>query len=144
VVFYFSWSPEVDMQNIKWAAERPRKDKFAVAGDGTVRGNAVRAGAAPSSDIGATNRPKESEPDAMKSFVYAHVTGGWGSVIRRKNVSAKGEGYNNKHEKFGVVGDSLENDELAVDDGNIGSADVISVSGVEGGEVGATEWELLL
>jgi hypothetical protein len=43
VICDFTRSPEVHMNNVKGAAERPREDELAVMGDGAIGGDAVRA-----------------------------------------------------------------------------------------------------
>jgi hypothetical protein len=52
-------SPEIDVEDIEGTAERPGKDKFAVAGNGTVGSDAVRALEYPVGYIFAAVRPKE-------------------------------------------------------------------------------------
>ena len=42
-------------------------------------------------------RSEESEADAMKGFVDAHVASGGGSVIGGEDIAAKGRGDNNQH-----------------------------------------------
>jgi hypothetical protein len=81
--------PKIDMEDIKGATERPRKDELAVASDGAVRGDAVGALQHPSGDIFATEWPEEPKADAMEGFVDAHVTSGRGSVIGREEIATK-------------------------------------------------------
>ena len=65
VVGNIARSPEIDMEDIEWAAEGPREDELAVAGDGAVGSDAVRALKDPIGDIFATQRPKEAETDTV-------------------------------------------------------------------------------
>jgi hypothetical protein len=77
IVFGFARGPQIDVQNIEWAAEGPRENKLAITGNGPVGGKAVGALEAPVSNVFAAVGPEETEADAMECLVDAHVTGGW-------------------------------------------------------------------
>jgi hypothetical protein len=73
--------PKIDMENVKGAAEGPREDKFTVASDGAVHGDAVRALKHPIGNVFTTLWPEESEADAMEGLVDAHVPSRRRSVV---------------------------------------------------------------
>lgn len=87
--------PKIGMKDIKWATKRPREDKFAVARDGAIRGDAMGALENPISDCFAAVRPKEAETDAMKGLINAHVTGDRRGVISGEDVTAERQRNNN-------------------------------------------------
>jgi hypothetical protein len=89
VIGNFARSPKINMENVKWAAERPREDELAVASDSAVGSDAMRALEDPISDIFATEGPKEPKTNAMESLVNAHMTSGRRSVVSRKDVAAE-------------------------------------------------------
>ena len=97
VVGDFTGGPEVDMQDIKGAAERPRENKLTVAGNRSISGDAVRALEAPVCDVLAAARPKEAEADAMEGFVDTHVAGRGGRMVSGEYVAAKGRRDNDEH-----------------------------------------------
>jgi hypothetical protein len=74
------------VENIKGTAKRPREDELAVASDGSIGCDAVRALKDPIGDVLSTLWPKEAETDAMQSFVNAHMAGGRGGMVSRKDV----------------------------------------------------------
>ena len=43
IVSDLAWCPEIDVENVERAAERPRKDELAVAGDSSIGSDAMRA-----------------------------------------------------------------------------------------------------
>jgi hypothetical protein len=81
--------PKIDVEDIKGATERPRKDELAVASDGAVGSDTMGALQHPSCDILAAEWPEEPEADAVKGFVDAHVTSGRGSVIGGEEIATK-------------------------------------------------------
>jgi hypothetical protein len=117
VVGNIARSPEIDIEDVERAAEGPGKDELAVAGDGAVGGNAVRALKDPIGDIFAAEGPEEAEANAVQSFVNTHVTGRGGCVIGREDVTAKRQRNDDEHEHLLVVLDGLEDDELAFKQG---------------------------
>jgi hypothetical protein len=135
IVFEFTGGPQIDVQNIEWAAEGPRENELAVTGDGPVGGKAVGALEAPVSNIFAAMGPEEPEADAMECLVDSHVTGGGGGMVSGENVTAKRKGNNDQHQKFGVILDRLVDDQFAVDQGRAVLANVVAVGGVEGSNV---------
>ena len=60
-------SPEIDMEDVKGAAERPWKDWITVAHDCAIESDAMRALKDPIGDIFAAMRPKESETDMVRA-----------------------------------------------------------------------------
>ena len=77
------------MEDIEGTAEGPRKDELAVASDGAIGSDAVWALKHPVRHIFATDRPKETETDAVRSFVNAHVPSRRGGMVRREDVSTQ-------------------------------------------------------
>jgi hypothetical protein len=77
------------MENVKWAAERPREDELAVTSDSAVGSDAMRELENPISDVFATEGPEEPKSDATESLVNAHVTSGRRSRARRKDAAAE-------------------------------------------------------
>jgi hypothetical protein len=66
-------SPEIDVEDVERATERPGEDELAVAGDSAIRSDAVRALKNPIGNVFAALWPKEAETDAMQGFVDAHM-----------------------------------------------------------------------
>jgi hypothetical protein len=89
VVGDVSRGPEIDMENIKGAAEGPRENEFAVASDGAVGSDAVRALQYPGSDILATVGPEESETNTMQGFVDTHVPSRRRGMIGGEDVATE-------------------------------------------------------
>ena len=89
--------PEVDMEDVEGATERPGKDEFAVAGDGPVSSNAMWALETPVGDILATVGPKEAETNAMECFVDTHMSGSRGGVICGEDIAMKGRWDDDEH-----------------------------------------------
>ena len=81
--------PEIDVQNIVRAAKWPRENELAVAGDGAVRSDAVRALKNPLGDVFADEMPEEPESDAMQSLINTHMAGRRGGVVSREDVTTK-------------------------------------------------------
>ena len=107
--------PEIDVQNIERAAKWPRENELAVAGDGAVRSDAVRALKNPLGDVFADERPEEPESDAMQSLINTHMAGRRRGVVSREDVTTKRQRYNDEHQHFLVVLDWLKDNEFAVE-----------------------------
>jgi hypothetical protein len=135
VVLDFARSPEIDMEDVEGAAEGPGEDELAVAGDGAVGGDAVRALKDPIGNIFATERPKEAETDAMQSLVDTHVTSRGRGMVSREDVTTERRRDDDEHEHFLVVLNRLKNNELAVKERETVLADVVAVGSMERGDI---------
>jgi hypothetical protein len=80
---------KIDVEDIKGATERPRKDELAVASDGAVGSDTMGALQHPSCDTLAAEWAEEPKADAVNGFVDAHVTSGRGSVIGGEEIATK-------------------------------------------------------
>ncbi len=98
VVGNFAGGPEIDMENVKRAAERPREDELAVASDSAVGSDAMRTLENPISNVLATEGPEEPKTNAMESLVNAHVTSGRRSVVSGKDCATKRARDDDEHE----------------------------------------------
>ncbi len=127
------------MKNAKGAAERPREDELAVAGDGAVGGDAVRALKNPGSDVLAAHMPEEAEADAVEGFMNTHVTGRRGGMVGGEDVATQRQRDDDEHQHFCVVLDWLENDDLAIVERDTVLTDAIVVSKMKGRNVSCRE-----
>jgi hypothetical protein len=127
--------PEIDVKNVEGAAKGPRKDKLAVAGDSSVRSDAVRALKHPVSNVFTAARPEEAEADSMQSFVDTHVASRGRSVVCGKDVTAQRQRNNDQHQHFLIVLHGLKYNELAIEERDAVLANVVSISGVESNDI---------
>jgi hypothetical protein len=127
--------PKIDMKNVKWTAKGPGEDEFAVASDGAVHGDAMRALKHPVGNVFATLWPEESEADAVEGLVDTHVPSGRRSVASRKDVAPKRKWDDNQHEHFLVVLHWLKHDQFALDHGDAVTTNIIAISRIDGGEI---------
>ena len=97
VISNVAGGPKIDMENVKGTAKGPGEDKFTVASDGAVDSDAMRALEHPVGDVFATLWPEESEADAVKSLVDAHVPSRRRGVVGREDVTSKRKWDDNQH-----------------------------------------------
>jgi hypothetical protein len=76
--------PKVNMDDIKRAAKGPRENEFAIAGNGSIGYNAVGTAKNPISNVFVAMQPEESETDAQKGFVDAHV-----AMVSQKYIASE-------------------------------------------------------
>jgi hypothetical protein len=65
IIGNFTRSPEINMEDVKGATERPRENKFTVTGHSSIGGNAVGALKDPAGDIFAAVRPEKPKANAV-------------------------------------------------------------------------------
>jgi hypothetical protein len=140
VICNITRGPEIDVENVEGAAEGPREDELAVAGDGAVGSDAVRALKNPGGDVFATEGPKETEADAVEGFVDAHMTGRRRCMVGGEDVAAKRQRDNDEHEHFLVVLDGLEDNKLALEKSDTVLTDIIAVRSMERRNISFREW----
>ena len=61
----------------------------------------------------ATAWPKEAKTNAVQGLADTHVAGRRGCMVSQEDVSSKRQGDDDEHQKFLVVLDRWESDELA-------------------------------
>ena len=124
------------MEDIKRAAEGPRKDKLAISGDSAVSSDAMRTLKNPVGDVLAGTWPEEAQPNSVQGLVDAHVAGGRRSMVGREDVTSKRQRNDDEHEEFLVVLNRLEDDELAVEKRESVLSDVVSVRRMKSKNIG--------
>jgi hypothetical protein len=119
------------VEDVEQAAKWPREYQLAVATDGAIDSNAVRALKNPICNIFPVGGPEEAESDAMEHFVYAHMAGNGRCVVSREDGASEQSGDNNEHKEFLVVLNALKDDEAVIDNGDVILTDVITVGRVD-------------
>jgi hypothetical protein len=135
VISNVAGGPKIDVKDVEGTAKGPGEDKFTVAGDGTVDGDAMRTLEHPVGNVFATLWPEESEADAVKSLVDAHVPSRRRGVVGGEDVTSKREWDDNQHKHFLVVLHWLEDDQFTLDDGDAVTTNIIAISRIDGGEI---------
>ena len=128
------------MQDIKRAAEGPRKDKLAVSGDGAVSSGAMGTLKNPVGNVFAGTWPEEAQPNSVQGLVDTYVAGGRRSMVGREDVTSKRQRNDDKHEEFLIVLNRLEDYKLAVEKRESVLPDVVSVRRTKSKDIGLGKW----
>jgi hypothetical protein len=119
------------VEDVEGAAKWPRKYQLAVATDGAIDSNAVRALENPICNVLPVGGPEEAETDAMECFVYAHMAGDGRSMVSREDGATEQNGDNNEHKEFLVVLNALKDDKAVIDNGDAVLVDAVTVGRVD-------------
>lgn len=120
--------PEVDVKDVEGTAKGPRKDELTVAFNSAGRSDTVGTAKNPLGNVLAAEGPEEAETNAMEGFVDAHVASRRGRVVGGEDITTERGWNDDKHQHFLVILDGLEDDELAIKEGESVAADVIAIS----------------
>ena len=137
VVCDITRSPEIDMEDVERAAQSGQEKMSSLLREMVpFDRDAVRALKDPVGDVLAAQGPKETEADAVQSFVDPHMTSRGGCMVGGEDVMAKGQRDDDEHEHLLIVLNGLEDNELALKKRESVLVDVITVGSMESSEIG--------